>query len=149
MAEQGKICSFFGHSEIQISHDLQEKTFLEIQHAIQCGCRIFLFGGFGMFDALCYKIVSALQKDNPSLALKRVFCVPQERYLRKKAPFFQKEDYDETVYLSPAFGGWYKSIYFRNCAMIDKSDYVIFYAEKRENSGAYKAYAYASKKRKK
>ena len=31
--------------------------------------------------------------------------------------------------------------------MIDKSDFIIFYAEKRENSGAYKAYKYAKKKK--
>ena len=47
----------------------------------------------------------------------------------------------------PAFEGWYKSIYFRNCAMIDKSDFIIFYAEEREDSGAYKAYKYAKKKK--
>ena len=31
--------------------------------------------------------------------------------------------------------------------MIDKSDFVIFYAEERKNSGAYKAYKYARKKK--
>ena len=33
--------------------------------------------------------------------------------------------------------------------MIDCSDYVIFYAENREKSGAYKAYKYAKKKKRK
>ena len=61
--------------------------------------------------------------------------------------YFHREDYDEITYLAPSFEGWYKSIYFRNCAMIDESAYVIFYAEKRENSGAYKAYQYAKKKK--
>jgi len=32
--------------------------------------------------------------------------------------------------------------------MIDDSDKVIFYVEQRENSGAYKAYQYALKKKK-
>ena len=32
--------------------------------------------------------------------------------------------------------------------MIDKSDVVIFYAEERENSGAYKAFNYAKQKKK-
>ena len=31
--------------------------------------------------------------------------------------------------------------------MIDKSDLVIFYAEEREGSGAYKAYKYAVRKK--
>ena len=60
--------------------------------------------------------------------------------------YFSREDYDDVIYL-PAFSGWYKSIYFRNCAMIDESDVVIFYAEEREDSGAYKAYSYAKKKK--
>ena len=32
--------------------------------------------------------------------------------------------------------------------MIDKSDIIIFYVEERENSGAYKAFKYATQKRK-
>ena len=32
--------------------------------------------------------------------------------------------------------------------MIDKSDVIIFYAQEKENSGAYKAYKYALKKKK-
>ena len=56
---------------------------------------------------------------------------------------------NEVTYLVPSFDGWYKSIYFRNCAMIDESDLVIFYAQEREDSGAYKAYKYAKKKKEK
>ena len=33
--------------------------------------------------------------------------------------------------------------------MIDKSDFIIFYAENRESSGAYKAYKYARNKKEK
>ena len=80
--------------------------------------------------------------------VKRVFCVPQEKYIRKNAPYFNREDYDEIIYLEPSFVGWYKSIYFRNCAMVDKSDFIIFHVENRKNSGAYKTYQYALKKKK-
>ena len=61
--------------------------------------------------------------------------------------YFKAEDYDEIIYLTPAFDGWYKSIYFRNCAMIDQSDVVIFFAEEKAESGAYKAYKYAKRKK--
>ena len=60
---------------------------------------------------------------------------------------FRYQDYDDIVYLMPSFDGWYKSIYYRNCAMIDQSDYVIFFAQARQNSGAYKAYKYAKTKK--
>ena len=61
--------------------------------------------------------------------------------------YFNPENYDEVTYLMPSFEGWYRSIYFRNCAMIDQSDVVIFYTEVRKNSGAYKTYKYAKEKK--
>ena len=138
--EQEKICSFFGHRDVVITEELYATTSAAILQAVDFGCRVFYFGGFGDFDRLCYQIVSKLQADAPHLHLKRVYCVTQERYLRAKSPNFRRDDYDEILYLQPSFEGWYKSIYFRNCAMIDQSVFLIFFAESRENSGAYKAY---------
>ena len=116
--------------------------------AVDGGCRDFYFGGYGNFDKLCLEIVTKIKEERPELEIRRIYCVPQERYLRKRVRYFKREDYDEITYLTPSFEGWYKSIYFRNCAMIDRSDLVIFYAEIRENSGAYKAYKYAKRKNK-
>ena len=143
-----KICSFFGHRSIENSATLYEKAYNSILKAIEVGCRIFYFGGYGEFDRLCYEIVSKIKNEAGELEIVRMFCVPQERELRKKSRHFNPQDYENVIYLAPAFEGWYKSIYFRNCAMIDKSDVVIFYAEARENSGAYKAYKYAKSKHK-
>ena len=145
--EESKICSFFGHRQIEITDELYATTTAEIMKSVNLGCRIFYFGGYGEFDELCYKIVTSIKEGNQNLKIKRVYCVSQERYLRKNTHLFRRENYDDVIYLIPAFSGWYKSIYFRNCAMIDQSDCVIFYAEKRENSGAYKAYQYAIKKK--
>ena len=142
-----KICSVFGHRSIEITEELYATVTAAILDAVSFGCRIFYFGGFGAFDALCYKIVTKIKEEKPALSLRRVYCVAQERYLRKSVRYFRREDYDEVVYLTPSFEGWYKSIYFRNCAMIDASDAVIFYAEARESSGAYKAYKYAAGKK--
>ncbi len=146
MQEQ-KTCSFFGHRDIEINEELYATITAEILKSVDFGCRVFYFGGFGDFDRLCYEIVTKIKEENPQFNITRIFCVPQERYLRKNSRLFNREDYDEAVYLTPSFDGWYKSIYFRNCAMIDKSDSLLFYAENRENSGAYKAYKYALKKK--
>jgi len=121
----------------------------EIFRSVDFGCRVFYFGGYGKFDELCYKIVTKIKDENPYLNIDRVYCVPREEYLRKKVRYFDPENYDEVVFLEPKFSGWYKSIYYRNLAMIDNSDYIIFYAEDREGSGAYKAYRYAMKKKEK
>ena len=142
-----KICSFFGHREVELTEALCLATEAEILRIIELGCRSFYFGGYGDFDALCHKIVSEIKEKSPELGVRRVYCVPQEKYLRKKVPYFNREDYDEIIYLMPSFDGWRKSIYFRNCAMIDKSEFIVFFAQERENSGAYKAYRYAQKKK--
>ena len=141
------ICSFFGHREIQITDTLISDLTDEITSLINAGCRTFYFGGYGEFDALCYTVVSKIKRENPELNMKLVYCASRERYLYKRVRYFKREDYDEVIYLPKTFDGWYKSIYFRNCAMIDKSDFVIFYAENREGSGAYKAYKYAKSKK--
>ena len=141
------ICSFFGHREIERTEELTSTLTMEIMKVVDLGCHNFYFGGYGAFDELCYQVVTKLKEETPRLNLKRIYCVSQERYLRKRSRYFKAEDYEEVIYLSPSFDGWYKSIYFRNCAMIDNSDFVLFYAEKRENSGAYKAYKYAKGKK--
>lgn len=145
--EDAKICSFFGHRTIDMTEELYAKVYDEIEEALRIGCRCFYFGGYGDFDALCYTIVTEMKGQYREHEIRRVYCVPQERFLYKKVRYFNRESYDDVIYLTPAFAGWYKSIYFRNCAMIDKSDCIIFYAENRENSGAYSAYKYALKKK--
>ena len=145
--ENSKICSFFGHRDVEITDELYATTTAEILNSVELGCCIFYFGGYGDFDDLCYRIVTKIKENRPDLSIKRIYCVPQERYLRKNTRYFHRENYDDVIYLIPSFEGWYKSIYFRNCAMIDQSNTVIFYAEERENSGAYKAFKYAKKKK--
>ena len=144
---QEKICSFFGHRVIDITDSLCTRAAAEIMRALEFGCRTFYFGGYGAFDSFCYKVVTKIKDENPELKIRRIYCVSQERYLRKNVRYFMRENYDDIIYLLPSFDGWYKSIYFRNCAMIDKSDFIIFYAESREDSCAYKAYKYAKKEK--
>ena len=144
-----KICSFFGHREITVSEKIYATVTAEILKSVDFGCRVFYFGGYGDFDRLCYQIVTEIKTINPNIHITRVYCVAREEYLRKRVRYFNPDDYDEVIFLEPSFSGWYKSIYYRNCAMIDKSNYVIFYTEQRESSGAFKAYNYAKKKRNK
>ena len=141
-----KICSFFGHRDVNITEQLYAATLDKIMNAIEFGCSTFYFGGYGDFDNICLEIVTKIKTENPNLKIRRIYCVSQERYLRKSTRYFNCDSYDEIIYLTPSFDGWYKSIYFRNCAMIDQSDFIIFYAESRETSGAYKAYKYAKRK---
>jgi len=143
-----KSCSVFGHSEIIITEELESSLFNTFEYLIQKGCEFFYFGGFGMFDELCHKIVSSLKEKYPHI--KRIYCLSDIRYLnkRKRPKYLKDEDYEEFIFLDLDFNWWYKRIYYRNCAMIDMSDIVVFYVEERENSGAYKTYKYAKLKKK-
>ena len=142
------ICSFFGHREITVTPSLRFRLAEEFQKAIDLGCRIFYCGAFGDFDKLCYEVICEMQQRYPQYQIKKVYCAPLESELRKSKRL-PKEQYDDYVYLTPKLFGWYRSIFFRNVAMIDASSYVVFYAENRENSGAYKAYKYAKKSKNK
>ena len=143
---EDKICTFFGHRDIELTENLKKSIYNEILKAIEFGCTIFYFGGYSKYDFLCLDIVNEI-KDTFNYKITTVYCVSQERFLRKKTPYFDRNDYDSVIYLTPSFDGWYKSIYFRNLAMIDASSYIIFLVEERENSGAYKAYQYAVKQK--
>ena len=70
--EKNKICSFFGHREIAITEELYATTTAEIMKAVDLGCRVFYFGGYGAFDALCYEIVTKIKEDLPEKQIQRV-----------------------------------------------------------------------------
>ena len=144
-----KICVFFGHREIKGQENLRERLLVLVEELIrEKEFGVFLFGGFGEFDELCHTVVSKLKEKYPTI--KRVFCLNDERHLRKeKRPkYLRDEDYEEFTYLPLDYNYWYTRIYYRNCEMIDRSDYAIFYAEQKKESGAYKALQYAQKKKK-
>lgn len=142
-----KICSFFGHREIKNGDKLRLRLEDIVKRLIEDGYTTFLFGGLGEFDAWGYQVVSSFKERFPDI--KRVFCLTDERHLRidKRPKWLKQEDYEEFTYLTLEYNGWYKRIYYRNCAMIDESDFVIFYTEERADSGAYKALRYAKKKK--
>lgn len=142
-------CSVFGHREIEITDEIKAKVVSTFDNLINKGCTYFYFGGFGQFDELCHKVVSELRNKYPFV--KRIFCLLDARHLRisKRPKWLREDDYEDFIYWNLDFDWWYQRIYYRNCAIVDHSDIVVFYVEERENSGAYKAYKYAQRKKKK
>lgn len=143
-----KICSFFGHRNVESSTGLKNKLILEVEKLINNNYSIFLFGGLGEFDEICWEVVTSLK--HKYQFIKRIYCVEDARYLRpsKRPTYFKNSDFEDFIYLDLTFDWWYQRIYFRNCAMIDRSDFIIFYANEINNSGAFKALKYARKTRK-
>lgn len=141
-----KAVSVFGHFNTIITDGLINKLRTLFEDLIlNQDFGIFYFGGFGAFDDICYKIVSELKLKYTHI--KRIFCLsdPKHETFSKRPKWLQQEKYEEYIYLPLKFDYWYTRIYYRNSAMIDKSNFVLFYAENRKSSGAYKAYKYAVK----
>ena len=144
-----KSCSCFGHNKINVSKHLKEKLMSIFKELISKeNVKYFYFGGFGEFDDLCHSIITELKNEHPEIY--RIFCLsdPRQQRLSKRPKWLKDEDYEEITYLDLNFDYWYTRIYYRNCEIIDRSDFVVFYVNHTEKSGAYKALQYAIKKKK-
>lgn len=146
---QGKKCSFFGHRDVSVTSELENNiTEILTELIVDKGVSIFYFGGFGDFDACCYRIVTKLK--NTYAHLQRIYCLADKRHLResKRPKHLAKDSYEEYVYLELQYDYWYTRIYYRNCEMINLSDYILFYVKCTNNSGAYKCMKYAERVKK-
>ena len=66
-----------------------------------------------------------------------------------RSRWLKDENYEAFDYFDMKYTGFYSRIYFRNCEIIDHSDYCVFCVdENADNSGALKALKYAKKKKK-
>ena len=140
--------AFFGHRQIDINENLISILKTYIENLVKQGFSTFYFGGFGEFDDLCYKIVCNLKLKYPYL--RRIFCLTDRRYLneQKRPAYLKNENYEEFVYFELDFDYWYKRIYFRNCEIVKNSDFIIFYVQNLEYSGANKTLSFAKKLKK-
>ena len=145
-----KSCSVFGHSKIKITKELENYLKSTFEMLItQENVKYFYFGGFGEFDDLCHSIITELKTKH--LEIYRIFCLsdPRHQRLSKRPKWLKDEDYEEITYLDLNFDYWYSRIYYRNCEIIDHSDYCVFCVDETvEYSGAKKALEYAKRKKK-
>lgn len=144
-----KLCSCFGHSEMEVTEELRTRLTIKLEDMIvNENFGIFYFGGFGAFDYLCWQVVTELKKKYPHI--KRIFCLFDPRHQRpsKRPKWMNDENYEDFIYLDLSFDYYYSRIYFRNVEMINQSDFVLFYVKFAQRSGAYKALQYAQKKKK-
>lgn len=178
MEVQRKVCSFFGHRKIDITNNLKEKVKKIIEDLIiNYNVSTFLFGSRSDFDYLCHLVVTELKEKYRHIKRVAYTCryescilesekqkweIIYSRFLKRKIKLLTVEEEFEhkTKYISG------KASYIeRNKAMIDDSDYCIFYynnnylPEMRKyakrcvcyyqpKSGTALSYAYAKQKRK-
>jgi len=149
--EQNNTLCVFGHSQmIFTQQDKLDLYNLYEDFIVNKNVGIFLFCGFGDFDDFCHEIITELKKKYPYI--KRVYVCEFYKYIEKpsKRPKWLKdEDFEAFEYYEMNYTGIYKRIYFRNCEIIDHSDYCVFCVDETvEYSGAKKALEYAKKKKK-
>ena len=147
--EEHKSCSVFGQSKIEITENLKERLTLTFENLItKENVKYIYFGEFGEFDDFCWQVITKLREKY--LYVKRIFCLSDPRHLRlsKRPKWINNENYEEITYLDLDFNYYYTRIYFRNCEIINRSDFVVFYVNHTEQSGAYKALRYSIKKKK-
>ena len=136
------IITFFGHSDF--CHEKQYRNFvLELlEKKIGNNDADILLGGYGLFDEFAYSCAKEYKKTHYGISL--CYVTPYPQIIDFKA--FEKK-YDIILYppiesIPPKF-----RIVHRNRYMVDKADYILCYITHRFG-GAYKAYKYATNRKK-
>ena len=165
MINLDKTCSFLGHRKIVKTKNLERLLKSEIENLIvNFGVNVFLFGSRSEFNSFCHQIVTELKEQYPFI--KRVFYTCQsEKCIFEKDLIKYEQLYLEVVKREVKLLAFeeeyeYKTKYTagkasyieRNMAMINDSDYCIFYYDKilsqNYKSGTEIAYNYAKRKNK-
>ncbi len=142
------ICSIFGHKNIY--QKLDEPAIEELLKELITKRRVdtFYFCEQGKFDEPCYRFITKLKAQFPFV--RRIFCIAFRGLNPKTFPLpFEKGAYNDILFVQAIFEGTETGIFYRNVDIIDKSDYVLFYASPFKNSNTYDAFKYALKEKKK
>lgn len=150
---KNKTCSFIGHRKTVSTPQLEARLETVIKELIEKnGVTVFLFGSKSRFDDLCLAMITKLKERYPFI--KRVYVRSMYPEIEKFYEKYILESYDET-YMPKGVEKAGRAAYVeRNQAMIDGSDFCVFYYDEnyrpeKRKSGTRIAYEYAKKKGKK
>ncbi len=166
-----KSCCFIGHRNVEITEELKAEVKNYIEYLIkEENVKNFLIGSRSNFNYLCHSILEELKEKFPSIKLIAYECKSEAAILKSEKRKWEKifsemENKDVSVlcvdeiydYKNKYTSG--KAAYIeRNQAMIDDSDFCLFYFDKDyiplkknfsiSNSGTAIAYIYAERKKK-
>ena len=173
-----KSCSFFGHRDIKITEELKQKVKKIVEDLIVYkNVSTFLFGSRSTFDSLCHLVVTELKVKYPNIkrigyTCKSETCILEsdrvkweEIYSRLQKKEVNLLGVEEEYEHKTKYSAGRASYIERNFAMINDSDFCIFYYNDnyepaiirypkqsiryyKPKSGTAIAYNYAKQKRK-
>lgn len=157
--EKYKTCCFIGHRKIEITEELESEIYAYAENLIlKHNVQRFLFGSKSEFDFLCHKIITTLKEKYPFIKRIRYTCKSETATLENEREKDEKmfsllKNYnvilcsveEEFEYKGKYTAG--KASYVeRNNALIDDSDYCLFYYNekyvppKRQEYGGFRTY---------
>ena len=135
-----KTCSFFGHRKIKDTISLRNRVKNAIVNLIEhFGVSVFFFGSRSEFDTLCHEIVTDLRDKYPHIKRKAYTCRSETCTLENERAkweeiysHFEKRPVtllgvEEEVEHKTKYTAGKAQYVERNQAMIDDSDYCLFY----------------------
>lgn len=171
-------CSFFGHRKVEITEELKQKVREATENLIvKHNVLTFFFGSHSDFDYLCHLVVTQLKEEYPNIKRIAYTCKSETCILecerqkweniyshlekRKVQLLGVEEEFEHKTKFSSGRANYIE----RNKAMIDDSDYCVFYYDEnylpqlrkyskqsacyyQPKSGTKLAYLYAKQKRK-
>ena len=173
-----KVCSFFGHRKIELSVELEQKVQGVVEDLIvNHNVSTFLFGSRSEFDSLCLSVVTNLKEKYPYIKRVAYTCKNEACILESEKQKIE-ENYshllkrevslvsvEEELEHKTKYTAGRASYIERNQAMINDSDYCVFYYNEnyqpqmrkrsgrsvgyyQPKSGTKLAYYYAKQKKK-
>ena len=97
----------------------------------------FLFGSKSQFNSLCQKTVSKIKEKHPHI--KRFYVRAEYPYISEQYKEYLLQRYDDTFYPEKILNSGKSAYVERNCEMIDKSQYCIFYYNKQSIASTLKS----------
>ena len=121
-----KVCSFFGHRKIEKTPELRERLINTVRWLItEQGVSKFLFGDKSDFDDFCQEVVKELKNEFPYI--KRVYLRTTYPELGEPYLGYILRDFEDTYVPKGVENAGVARYVERNQAMINASDYCIFY----------------------
>ena len=146
-------CCFLGHREINETEELKMRLYEIIEDLIKNkNVDTFLFGSKSRFDDLCYEIVTHIKQNRPNI--KRIYVRAEYPVISDSYQEYLLKSYEDTYYPESIIGSGRAVYVERNCEMIKKSQFCIFYYNEdyipaTRKSGTRIALDYALKQNKK